>query len=60
MSTIDQIREREAQGERQTCVRTLLQNPLLQAVGQHGDLRIARGRRLDLSLRAGQRTVSSS
>jgi uncharacterized protein (TIGR02678 family) len=35
MSNIDQIREREARGERQICVRALLQDPLLQAVGPH-------------------------
>ncbi len=35
MSTIDQIREREARGERQLCVRALLQDPLLQASGPH-------------------------
>lgn len=37
MSTIDQIREREAQAERQTCVRALLQSPLLQAGGRRND-----------------------
>ena len=35
MSSIDQIQEREARGERQICVRALLQNPLLQARGPH-------------------------
>lgn len=37
MSSIDQIREREARSEVQACVRALLQNPLLQAVGQYSD-----------------------
>ncbi len=37
MSTIDQIREREARGERQTCVRALLQSPLLEAGGRQSD-----------------------
>ncbi len=35
MSNIDQIREREARGERQICARALLQDPLLQARGPH-------------------------
>ncbi len=38
MSSIDQIRDREARAERQTCVRALLQNPLLQAGGRQGDI----------------------
>jgi uncharacterized protein (TIGR02678 family) len=36
MSSIDQIRDREARGERQVCLRALLQTPLLLAEGTQG------------------------